>query len=88
MAERIFPDEEELRAEFIAAAGEEGLPRELPLDKPFAQREFKMQRLKADNGVEIKCPAQLFQDPDAVSLENHSDGSFTITFKHLRRLES
>ncbi|MCI8623687.1 MAG: nucleoid-associated protein [Provencibacterium sp.] len=88
VAERIFPDEEELRAEFIAAAGEEGLPRELPLDKPFAQREFKMQRLKADNGVEIKCPAQLFQDPDAVSLENHSDGSFTITFKHLRRLES
>lgn len=89
VAGRVFPEpeEEELKAAFISLAEEQGLPQELPIDKSFAQRAFKMQRLKADNGVEIKCPAELFQDPDSVILENHSDGSFTITFKNLRRQE-
>ncbi|MCI8443280.1 MAG: nucleoid-associated protein [Provencibacterium sp.] len=87
VARRVFsePEEEGLREEFIAMAEEQGLPRELPIDRSFARRAFKMQRLKTENGIEISCPAELFQDPDTVVLENHSDGSFTITFKNLRR---
>lgn len=89
VAGRLFPapEQEPMREEFIAAAREQGLPEELPIDRSFAERTYKTQVVKADNGVEIKCPADLFRDPASVVLENHPDGSFTITFKNLRRQE-
>lgn len=89
VAERLFPapEQEAVREEFIAAAREQGLPEELPIDRSFAERAYKTQVVRADNGVEIRCPAELFSDPTAVVMENHADGSFTITFKNLRRQE-
>lgn len=84
---RAFPENEEIKTEFAAKAKDSGLPFEVKLDKPFVQRKFKMQEFKADNGIEIKCPSELFQDPNTVTLETHSDGTVSITLKNLRRHE-
>lgn len=84
---RAFPDKEEAKAEFVDLAKEYGLPHQVMLDKSIIQREFKMQKLKAENGVEIKCPAELFQDPDQVQMTVNGDGSITITLKNLRPVE-
>jgi hypothetical protein len=86
VARRAFPEQEAAKEEFVALAKEAGLPYEVMLDKPFIQREFQVQRFKADNGVEIKCPAALFQDPDQVQLIVNPDGSVTITLRNLRAI--
>lgn len=88
VARRAFPENEEAKTEFIAKAKESGLPFEVKLDKPFVQREFKMQRFKADNGIELKCPSDLFQDPDTMQLTANPDGSVTILLKNLRRQDA
>lgn len=87
VARRVFPENEEVKTEFINMAKESGLPYEVKLDKPFVQREFKMQKFKADNGIEIKCPSELFRDPDSVVLINNPDGTISITLKNLRRYD-
>lgn len=87
VAQRVFEENEAARSEFIGMAQQSGLPPILKLDKPFVQREFKIQRFKADNGIELKCPSELFQNPDAISITNHSDGTVTIILKNLRRVE-
>lgn len=85
MVRRVFEENEQARTEFIDLAKDLGLAAEVKLDKPFVQREFKMQKFKADNGIEIKCPSALFQDADTVQLITNPDGSTTVILKNLRR---
>lgn len=89
---RAFRDHEEvkedIKTEFVAMAKEYGLPHEVKLDKPFAQRQFKTQRFRADNGIEVKCPSELFYDPETVEWVNNADGTVSITLKNLRRHSS
>lgn len=87
VAIRAFAENEEARLEFVSKAQECGLPYEVPLDEPFVKREFKTQRFKAENGIEIKCPTELFQDPDAMQIVTNPDGTVTLTLKNLRRQE-
>lgn len=82
---QVFGEHEEAMQEFSVLAKEYGLPHTLKLDKPFVQREFKTQRFKAENGIEIKFPAELFQDPETVQWAANSDGTVTVTLKNLRR---
>jgi len=84
---RSFGDNNDAKDEFIALAKEYGLPHQVMLDKPFVQREFKHQKYKAENGVEIKFPAELLQDPEQIQVTTNPDGSLSITFKNLRPAE-
>jgi len=85
VAKRVFSENEEAKAEFVQLAREYGLPNDLKLDKSFVQRTFKTQTFKADNGIEIKFPAELSSDPDVMQFSANSDGTFSITLKNLRR---
>lgn len=86
VAKRVFHREEhaEAKAEFLELAKEIGLPYEVKLDKSFVQRQFKTQHFRADNGIELKFPSELFQDPEVIRFDDHPDGTVTITLKHLR----
>ncbi len=57
------------------------------MDKPVIQKEFKVQRYRADNGVELKFPAELVHDPDQLQMVTNPDGSVSITFRNLRPAE-
>ena len=85
VASRIFPEKEEVKAEFTAMVKDAGLPHEVKLDKSFVQREFKTQRFKAENGIEIKFPTELSRDPQVMQFITNSDGTVTITLKNLRK---
>jgi nucleoid-associated protein YejK len=84
---RAFGEHEKARVEFVELAKEYGLPHQVMLDKPFVQKEFKIQKFSADNGIEIKCPSELFHDPDQVQLTTNPDGSITFTLRNLRPKE-
>lgn len=87
VAKRAFEENEQAKAEFVELAKQAGLPYELKLDKPVVQREFSVQKFKADNGIELKCPSELFCDPDYVTLHENPDGTVTITLKNLRKYD-
>lgn len=82
---RVFPEHAEAKAEFIAKAQDAGLPHEVRMDKPFIRQQFKVQRFKADNGIELKLPAELFNDPETVQFTTNTDGTVSITLKNLRK---
>ena len=85
VAKRVFSENDQVTAEFVSMAKDAGLPYEVKLDRPFVQREFKMQRFKADNGIELKFPSELFHDPETIQFTTNSDGTVSITLKNLRR---
>jgi nucleoid-associated protein YejK len=75
---------EDIKSDFISLSKEYGLSHQVSLDKAFVQREFKVQRYKAENGVELKFPSELVEDPDQIQMLVNPDGSVSITFKNLR----
>lgn len=85
--DRAFSDNNEAKDEFMALAKEYKLPHQIMLDKPFVQRSFKMQRFKAENGLEIKFPVELCHDPDQFQMTTNPDGSISINLKNLRPAE-
>ncbi|MDL2232685.1 nucleoid-associated protein [Ruminococcaceae bacterium OttesenSCG-928-L11] len=82
---RAYEEKPEAVAEFIDMAKDYGLPYEVKLDEPYVKRAFKTQTFKADNGIEIKYPVELSNDPDTIQITTNSDGSVSITLKNLRR---
>lgn len=82
---RVFMENPPAQEEFLQAAKESGLPHGLNLSKSVVRREFKTQKFKADNGIELKFPSELFQDPEIMQFATNSDGTVSITLKNLRK---
>lgn len=83
VAARAFEDEG-ARAAFVESAKEMGLSGDVSLGAKFVRSKFGSHRFKAHNGVELKLPSELAEDPEAVVFERHDDGSVTIVLKDLR----
>ncbi|MDR0957663.1 MAG: nucleoid-associated protein [Clostridiales bacterium] len=84
-AAAAFSDNEEAKAEFIDAVKAEGLIKDVHLGEKFAKQQFAAVKFKADNGVELKFPCGIYDDPNVIQFEAAPDGSFTVTLKNLRR---
>jgi len=83
-ASRAFADKPSVKDEFLSLAYEAGLPHEVKLPAAYARKQFNVQRFKSGNGVEIKIPADLFEDPDSVQFVTNPDGTVSITLKNLQ----
>jgi len=57
------------------------------MDEAYTRRQFGIKRFKADNGIEIKFPAELLEDAEAIQFVTNADGSVSITMRNLRRSE-
>ena len=83
IVDRAFGGNNDAKDEFVALAKEYSLPHQIPLGKSYIQRTFKTQQFKAENGVELRFPAELCQDPEQIQMVANPDGSFTITLNKL-----
>ena len=83
VAARAFEDEN-ARRDFVHTIREAGIVEDMQLGAKFVKQQFGTQRLKAENGIEVKFPAELAVDDDQVEIEQHSDGSITVLLKRLR----
>ena len=83
VAARVFEDES-LKHNFVHTLREAGIVEDIPLGAKFVKQQFGVQRFKANNGIDIKFPAELIADEGQMEIEPHSDSSVTLTFKRLR----
>lgn len=88
VANKAFSDNQEAREEFISQAKEAGIKSEADLGEKFVKQQFGSHRIKAENGVEIKMPTQLFTDGESIEFIRLEDGSQAIMLKNLGNIES
>lgn len=87
VAARAFQENEEAKREYVAMARESGIKTELPLGEKFSRQQFGYQRMKADNGIELKFPIDLSNDADSIEFIKNADGSLSILLKNLGNIE-
>ncbi len=84
VATNVFGDIPEIKQEYIKLIREAGIKEDLDFGEEFTRKHFGVQKFKADNGIEIKFPAEMTNDEN-VEFKHHADGSITIVLKNLRK---
>jgi len=84
VAANIFEASDELKFQYINTMRDAGIVEELPLGQRVVRQQFQTHRIKAENGVEIKFPAELAAQGDEVEITTHADGTISVLLKHLR----
>ena len=84
VAAAAFEGQDDMKAQYVSTLREAGVQEDLPLGQRVVKQQFATHKIKAENGVEIRFPAQLAADDDELEITKHSDGTVTVTFKHLR----
>lgn len=83
VAARAFEDEN-ARRDFVHTMRDAGIVEDHQLGAKYVKQQFGTQKFKAENGIEVKFPAELAVDGDQVEIEQHSDGSVTVVLKRMR----
>ena len=84
VAAQVFEPGDELKVQYVNTLRDAGIREELPLGQRVVRQQFGMQKIKAENGVEIKFPAELAAQGDDLEITTHPDGSISVLFKNLR----
>jgi hypothetical protein len=87
VAEKAFGGNLEVREDYVQLARGAGLRQDLALGEKFVRQQFGVQRLKAENGVELKFPAELWGDGSSIQMVRQPDGSSAILLKNLGDIE-
>jgi len=84
VAAAAFEGQDEMKVQYISTLREAGVGEDLLLGQRVVKQQFFTHKIKAENGVEIKFPAQLAAEDDEIDITRHSDGTVSVLFKHLR----
>ena len=71
------------RDEFLKAAREAGLGRDLFLGEKFCMKEFGTAKIKSESGVELKFPVGVLDDPNVIEIVRRETG-FSVNVKDFR----
>jgi len=84
VAAQVFEAADELKFQYLNSLRDAGIKDDLPLGNRVVRQQFGTQKIKAENGVEIKFPAELAAQGEEVEITTHVDGTISVLFKHLR----
>ncbi|MCL1844143.1 MAG: nucleoid-associated protein [Defluviitaleaceae bacterium] len=86
VAGRAFDDFDNganVKEQYISTLREAGVREDLPLGERVVKQQFATHKIKAENGVEIRFPAELAAEDD-IEITTHPDGTVSLLFKNLR----
>ena len=83
IASTVFEEQEDIKTQYVSSLREAGVADDLLLGQKVVKQQFAMQRIKAENGVEIRFPVALAADENAMEIITHSDGTVSVHFKNL-----
>jgi len=84
VASQAFEGEEEHKTRYISTLRDAGVQADIPLGQRVVKQQFSTHRIKGENGVEIRFPAELAVEDDAIEFTTHADGTVSVLIKHLR----
>ncbi|MCL2839745.1 MAG: nucleoid-associated protein [Defluviitaleaceae bacterium] len=84
VAAQAFEGQEAHKSQYISTLRDAGVQADLPLGQRVVKQQFSTHRIKGENGVEIRFPAELAVEDDSIEFTTHSDGTVSVLIKNLR----
>jgi nucleoid-associated protein YejK len=87
VAAKAFEDNPKAQGDYVRLARDAGLRADMMLGEKFVRQQFGTQRIKTENGIEIKFPAELWADSSCIEMIRQADGTNAILVKNLGQIE-
>lgn len=90
IAKEVFEDIEEIKNEYIEEMKKEGLNEDTINIQPSkaVERKLRSHKFKTDSGIEIKLPAEYYDNKDVVEFINNPDGTISILLKNITKISN
>lgn len=86
-AEEVFDTQVELKQTFLEALEKKGLEKPaIQLTEKTIAKTFEKQKIKTDNGIEIKIPMELYNNPNSMEFVTNPDGKISIILKNIGKI--
>ncbi|MCT4544723.1 MAG: nucleoid-associated protein [Vallitalea sp.] len=86
-ADNVFKNNIEVKKEFIDTISSKGLEEpKVKLSEKTISRSFEKQKIKTDNGIELKIPIELYNDPENIEFVTNPDGKISIVIKNINKI--
>jgi hypothetical protein len=86
VAARAFEDAD-TKTQYVSTLREAGIQADMPLGEKVVKQQFATHKIRAENGVEIRFPAELASIDDDLEITMHNDGTVSVLFKNLRIMQ-
>lgn len=86
-ANQVFKQQAEIKEEFLEKLEKKGLTSPvINLTEKTISRTFEKQKLKTDNGIEIKIPMEIYNDKNQLEFVTNPDGTISIILKNINKI--
>jgi hypothetical protein len=80
----IFSEQDEVQQNFIQFAQEQGVKKNIEVDKEWVEKKLKRTRLKIDDDIDLYLNEDVYHDFERFEIKRNGDGSINIVIKHVR----
>lgn len=86
-AKETFPAESEIKDTFFDTLEKKGIEEPIiQMTEKTIQRSFEKQRIKTDDGIEIKVPMEFYNNPEKMEFVTEANGKISIVIKDIRKI--
>lgn len=86
-ATEAFPAQEEVKEVFFEALEKKGVDEpKIAMTEKTIQRSFDKQRIKTDDGIEIKIPMAFYNNPNKMEFVTEANGKISIVLKGINKI--
>lgn len=87
LAEVVFENQPDIKREYLTEVKKAGLTEDvIKVQVSEKSKNYKNQRLKTDNGIEINFPSGVYNNKDVIEFINNPDGTISILIKNINKL--
>ena len=86
-ASEAFPAQEEAKEIFFSTLEKKGVDEpKISMTEKTIQRSFDKQKIKTDEGIEIKIPMEFFNNPHKMEFVTEANGKISIVLKDINKI--
>ena len=81
--EEVFKEQPAMQADYNRRLEEQGFDKPVQMDQEATLKKVAKHKLKTDTGIELAIPTDYFDNTQFVEFHNETDGTLSITLKHI-----
>ncbi len=83
VAEQLFQEEPMAKESFVQFVSDQGIEKEISVDKDWVDKKLKRIRLKVDKDIDIYINEEAYHDDRRFEIQRNGDGSINMMIKHI-----
>ncbi len=86
LSRQVFAESPIMQHEFLEAVKDAGVPESTKINREYAIKASRTQKIKTDTGIEISFPVDYFENHEFIEFINNQDGTISIQLNNINKI--